>query len=65
MALMKAMVNSPRLSGTGFCSEGMSVGIVMKAMRVVVQVKEVYGKGLSVSMEKGLGGCDVILMRYI
>jgi len=65
MALMKAMVNSPRLSGTDGCSEEAAVGIVMKAMRVVVQVKEVYGKGLSVSMEKGLGGCDVILMRYI
>jgi len=65
MALMKAMVNSPRLSGTDVCSEGAAVGIVMKVMRVVVQVKEVYGKGLSVSMEKGLGGCDVILMGYI
>ena len=46
MARMNEMVNSLTLPGTGACSEGEAVGIVMKAMRVVVQVREVYGKGL-------------------
>ena len=65
MARMNAMVNSLILLGTGGCSEGAAVGIVMKAMRVVIQVREVYGKGRHVSMEKGLSGCVVILMSYI
>ena len=55
MALMKAMVNSPTLSGTDVCSEEAGVGIVMKAMSVDDQVREVYGKGRYVSIEKGLG----------
>ena len=50
MALMKAMVNSPTLSGTDVCSEEAGVGIVMKAMSVDGQVREVYGKGRYVSM---------------
>ena len=65
MARMNAMVNSPTLPGTDVCSEEAGVGIVMKAMSVDDQVGEVYWKGRYVSMEKGLGGCDVILMNYI
>lgn len=61
---MKAMVNSPTLSGTD-CSKEAGVVIVTKAMSVDDQVREVYWKGWYVSMEKGLRGCDVILMSYI
>jgi hypothetical protein len=43
MALMKATVNSPTLSGTEVCSEKSGVGIIMKAMSVDGQVRELYG----------------------